>query len=88
MESPLKKVLIAIDGSETTGELVDYLSGIISARHAELVLFHVMPKAPESFWTGKKSRLTYQMRSISKYGKSNGKNRFAILCAISGAGSR
>jgi len=54
MESPLKKVLIAIDGSETTGELVDYLSGIISARHAELVLFHVMPKAPESFWDREK----------------------------------
>ena len=54
MESPLNKVLIAIDGSEQTGELVDYLSGIISARHSELVLFHVMPEAPESFWDWEK----------------------------------
>jgi len=50
MEGQINKVLIAIDGSEQTRGLVDYLSGIISARHAELVLFHVMPKAPESFW--------------------------------------
>ena len=49
MEGQINKVLIAIDGSEHTRGLVDYLSGIISARHAELVLFHVMPEAPESF---------------------------------------
>jgi nucleotide-binding universal stress UspA family protein len=54
MEGPFNKVLIAIDGSERTSVLVDYLSGIISARHAELVLFHVMPKAPESFWDWEK----------------------------------
>ena len=42
-------MLIAVDGSEQTRGLVDYLSGIISAQHTELVLFHVMPKAPESF---------------------------------------
>ena len=48
MEGAHSKVLIAVDGSEQTQGLVDYLSGIISARHTELVLFHVMPKAPES----------------------------------------
>ena len=50
MEGAFSKVLIAVDGSQQTRGLLDYLSGIISARHAELVLFHVMPKAPESFW--------------------------------------
>ncbi|MGA2400655.1 MAG: universal stress protein [Syntrophobacteraceae bacterium] len=49
MERGCRKVLIAVDGSEHTQGLVDYLSGIISAQHTELVLFHVMPKAPESF---------------------------------------
>ena len=43
------KVLIAVDGSEQTQRLVDYLRGIISVEQTELVLFHVMPKAPESF---------------------------------------
>jgi nucleotide-binding universal stress UspA family protein len=54
MEGAFSKVLIAVDGSQQTQGLVDYLSGIISARHAELVLFHVMPKAPESFWDWEK----------------------------------
>ena len=49
MERGLCKVLIAVDGSEQTQKLVDYLSGIISVQQTELVLFHVMPKAPESF---------------------------------------
>jgi nucleotide-binding universal stress UspA family protein len=50
MEGAFSKVLIAVDGSQQTRGLLDYLSGIISVRHAELVLFHVMPKVPESFW--------------------------------------
>ena len=49
MERGCHKVLIAVDGSEHTQRLIDYLSGIISAQHTEIVLFHVMPKAPESF---------------------------------------
>jgi nucleotide-binding universal stress UspA family protein len=49
MEGASSKVLVAVDGSEQTQGLVDYLSGMISARHTELVLFHVMPKAPEPF---------------------------------------
>ncbi len=48
MEGTLSKVLIAVDGSEQTRGLVDYLSGIVSAGHTELVLFHLMPNAPES----------------------------------------
>jgi nucleotide-binding universal stress UspA family protein len=47
MEGAYSKVLIAVDGSEQTQRLVDYLSNIISARHIELVLFHVMPMGPE-----------------------------------------
>ena len=49
MERECCKVLIAVDGSEQTQRLVDYLSGIISVQQTELVLFHIMPKAPESF---------------------------------------
>jgi nucleotide-binding universal stress UspA family protein len=55
MEGTLSKVLITVDGSEQSQGLVDYLSGIISARHVELVLFHVLPKAPESFWDWEKA---------------------------------
>ena len=49
MERGCCKVLIAVDGSEQTQRLVDYLSGIISVEQTEIVLLHIMPKAPESF---------------------------------------
>ncbi len=59
MERGRCKVLIAVDGSEQTQKLVDYLSGIISVQQTEIVLFHVLPKAPESFrdWEKEPSRL-------------------------------
>ena len=59
MERGCCKVLIAVDGSEQTQKLVDYLSGIISVQQTEIVLFHVLPKAPESFrdWEKEPSRL-------------------------------
>ncbi len=48
MERERNKILAAIDGSEQTHELVDYLSGIIPAQETEIVLFHVMAKIPDS----------------------------------------
>ena len=50
MEGERCRVLVAVDGSEHTQGVVDYLRGIISTRHTELVLFHIMPKAPDSFY--------------------------------------
>jgi nucleotide-binding universal stress UspA family protein len=54
MEGERRRVLVAVDGSEQTQGLVDYLGGIISARNTELVLFHIMPNAPESFYDWEK----------------------------------
>jgi nucleotide-binding universal stress UspA family protein len=58
MEGGRCRVLVAVDGSEQTQGLVDYLGGIISARHTELVLFHIMPKAPESLYDWGKAPTT------------------------------
>ncbi|MCE5334279.1 MAG: universal stress protein [Desulfobacteraceae bacterium] len=58
MERERNKILVAVDGSERTHELIDYLSGVIPAQETELVLFHVMGKVPESFWDWEKDPLT------------------------------
>lgn len=58
MERERNKILVAVDGSEGTHELIDYLSGVIPAQETELVLFHVMGKVPESFWDWEKDPLT------------------------------
>lgn len=57
MERELNKLLIAVDGSERTHELVEYVSGVVSAQRTEIVLFHVMGKVPESFWDWEKDPL-------------------------------
>ncbi len=54
MEGERRKVLVAVDGSEQTQRLADYLSVMIAARDTELVLFHIMPKAPEPFYDWQK----------------------------------
>jgi nucleotide-binding universal stress UspA family protein len=48
MEGGRCRLLVAADGSEHTQELVDYIGGIISPRHTELVFLHIMPKVPEA----------------------------------------
>ncbi len=58
MERERNKILVAVDGSENTHELVDYLSGVIPAQETELVLFHVLGKVPDSFWDWEKDPLT------------------------------
>ena len=49
MEREQKKILVAVDGSEQTLAMVDYLSTMVSPVDVEIVLFHVMSKVPESF---------------------------------------
>lgn len=58
MERERNKILVAVDGSEQTHELVDYLSGVIPAHETEIVLFHIMGKVPDSFWDWEKDPLT------------------------------
>lgn len=48
MERERNKVLVAVDGSEQTHDLIHYLSGVIPAQETEIVLFHVMAKVPDS----------------------------------------
>lgn len=48
--SAKKKILVAVDGSEQALEAVRYVSKTVSPNEAELVLFHVLTKIPESFW--------------------------------------
>jgi len=58
MERERNKILVAVDGSEQTNELVEYLCGVIPAQETEIVLFHIMGKVPDSFWDWEKDPLT------------------------------
>jgi nucleotide-binding universal stress UspA family protein len=68
MEGERNRILVAVDGSEHTRELVDYLSGVISAQESELVLFHVLGKVPDSFgdW-GKDPRTPQHLDHLKKW---------------------
>ncbi|MFZ2446226.1 MAG: universal stress protein [Syntrophobacteraceae bacterium] len=58
MERERNKILVAVDASEKTHELIDYLSGVIPAQETEIVLFHIMGKVPDSFWDWENDPLT------------------------------
>ncbi len=43
-------ILVAIDGSPTSMDMVSYLSEILSPNHVSVELFHIMARAPEPFY--------------------------------------
>jgi nucleotide-binding universal stress UspA family protein len=45
-----RRIMVAVDGSEQALEAVRYVAGILPRQGAEVVLFHVMTRVPESFW--------------------------------------
>lgn len=59
MEGGRRKILVAVDGSERSKEIANYLSRVVSVDGTELVLFHILRGAPESFfdWEKDPSRL-------------------------------
>jgi nucleotide-binding universal stress UspA family protein len=66
MDGELKKILVAVDGSEQNFEAADYLRSVVSARETEIVLFHVMSKVPESFLDSDKDPLAPDHREYLK----------------------
>ncbi len=46
-----RKVLLAIDGSDQSLDAVHYASKALSPQEVEVVLFHVMRKIDDAFWT-------------------------------------
>jgi nucleotide-binding universal stress UspA family protein len=57
MSPDRKRILLTVDGSEQTSVAAGYLSKILPAGQAEVVLFHVMTKIPEAFWDWEKDPL-------------------------------
>ncbi|MCF8142323.1 MAG: universal stress protein [Deltaproteobacteria bacterium] len=45
-----KKILVALDGSESALQTVEYLSKLPSLQDREIVLFTVFAKVPEAYW--------------------------------------
>jgi nucleotide-binding universal stress UspA family protein len=48
--SEKRRLLIALDGSEQSFEVVRYASKVLAPGKMKVVLFHVQSKIPESFW--------------------------------------
>ena len=49
------KVLVPIDGSNQSLAAVRYIGGVLKPEKTKIVLFHVDPAVPESFWDLEKS---------------------------------
>jgi len=49
------KVLVSIDGSDQSLAAVRYIGGVLKPEKIKIVLFHVDPAIPESFWDLEKS---------------------------------
>jgi nucleotide-binding universal stress UspA family protein len=45
-----KKILVVVDGSEHSLNVVHYAAKAVPAESVEMVLFHIMTRIPESFW--------------------------------------
>jgi len=50
MRSSIKRVLVAVDGSEASFETVRYVASVLPGERAQVVLFHVLNRVPETFW--------------------------------------
>jgi nucleotide-binding universal stress UspA family protein len=50
MASERQKVLVAVDGSEQSREVVRYVAGICAPKRIEVTLFHAFSPVSESFW--------------------------------------
>jgi len=48
--SKMRKLLVAIDGSDYALKAVDYVSKHFSDEDVQIVLFHVLPYVPAEFW--------------------------------------
>jgi nucleotide-binding universal stress UspA family protein len=50
MKSRKKRILLVLDGSDQSFEVVNYISKAVTLWQCELVLFHVMDIVPDAFW--------------------------------------
>ena len=50
MDTPRKRILLAVDGSHASLETVRYVAAMFPAGRTEVVLFHVAPNIPGIFW--------------------------------------
>ena len=53
----MNKILVAIDGSRWTGNIIDYISSMFPKKNSEIILFHVINPIPEAVWDYEKNPL-------------------------------
>lgn len=57
MSPDRKLVLLAVDGSDQSFEMVKYVANAFNMKGTEVVLFHIMDKVPDIFWDWEKDPL-------------------------------
>ncbi|SFM64180.1 universal stress protein [Thermodesulforhabdus norvegica] len=66
--SQQRRILAAVDGSEWTDRIVDYLCAVFPAEGTEVVLFHVANPLPEILWDFQQNPLArYRMHQVRAY---------------------
>ncbi len=46
----LRKILLAVDGSDQSLDAIRYVSGMVPPENTQIVLFHVITRIEQSFW--------------------------------------
>ena len=70
-----KKILLAVDGSDSSLDAVRYVSKIHPFQKTDVVLFNVLSKIPESYWDlEKEPGLKYRIREVRAMEKQEEKN--------------
>lgn len=57
MNPERKLMLLLVDGSDQSMDMIDYVAHAVDLDRAEIVLFHVLDKVPEIFWDREKDPL-------------------------------
>ncbi len=80
MSEILKKVLLAVDGSDRSLDAVRYASEILNPENTNVVLFHVMRKIDQAFWDmGINPMGRQQMVGIRAWERAQIKNAEAFM---------
>lgn len=65
MKNSINRLLVAVDGSEQAGIVVNYVGDMFSSKTTHVVLFHVLSEVPELLWDVEKhAEQHFQLRSI------------------------
>ncbi len=86
MDPERKLILLAMDGSDQSMEVVRYISRAVNLVNAEIVLLSIIDKTPDVFWDSEQDQAVSEhlehMKSWDKYKEQKMRECFGTACEI------